>query len=166
MTWPKWIAARTKDSDTKKSATTNHIPSPYSKKRSRNSNSGKMVLWDTSPPSSLSASFLNKVTIPCPSNLSLDLLAYRVGSSMSLDLVTVISLCWGRIMQVLHVHSPTCYGDGRWMLWKLRWPSEHSWRTGGLRLILKDERKSEELPVWGRSSRERAPEGAKSQLHW
>ena len=46
-----------------------------------------MVLWDTSPPSSRSAGFLNKVTIPCPNTSSLDLLACRVVSSTSLDSV-------------------------------------------------------------------------------
>ena len=44
-----------------------------------------MVLWDTSPPSSPSAGFLNKVAILCPNNLSLDLLACREASSTSLD---------------------------------------------------------------------------------
>ena len=52
-----------------------------------NSNSGKLVLWDTSPPSSWSAGFPNKVTILCPNSSSLDLLACHVASSMSLDSV-------------------------------------------------------------------------------
>ena len=47
-----------------------------------------MVLWDTSPPSSQSAGFPNKVNIPCPNNWSPDLLACRVVSSISLDSVT------------------------------------------------------------------------------
>ena len=47
-----------------------------------------MVLWDTSPPSSRSSGFLNKVAIPYPSNSSLDLLACCAVSSMSLDSVT------------------------------------------------------------------------------
>ena len=50
-----------------------------------------MVLWDTSPPLSLSAGFPNKVTIPCPNNLSLDLLACRAVGSMSLDSVTQLA---------------------------------------------------------------------------
>ena len=47
-----------------------------------------MVLWDTSPPSSQSAGFPNKVVIPVEflNNLSLDLLACRAMSSMSLGL--------------------------------------------------------------------------------
>ena len=64
-------------------------PSPFSKKRSLNSTPGKMVLWDTSPSSSRSAGFLNKVAIPCPKNSFLDLLACCAASSMSLDLVTL-----------------------------------------------------------------------------
>ena len=57
-------------------------------KRSLNSNLGKMALWDTNPPSSQSAGFLNKGSISCPNNLSLDLLACHVTSSGSLDSVT------------------------------------------------------------------------------
>ena len=62
--------------------------SPFSVKRTLNSNSGKMVLWDTSPPSSWSTGFLNKVTIPCLNTPSLDLLACCAVSSTSLDSVT------------------------------------------------------------------------------
>ena len=47
-----------------------------------------MVLWDTSLPSSLSAGFLNKASIPCPNTSSLDLLACRAANSTSLDSVT------------------------------------------------------------------------------
>ena len=54
----------------KKSATTSHTPSHFSIKQHLNSNSVKMVLWDTSLPSSPSAGFLNKVTILCPNTLS------------------------------------------------------------------------------------------------
>ena len=56
---------------------------------SLDSNSRKMVLWDTCPPSFQSAGFPNKVAIPCAGNWSLDLLACCVVSSMTLDLVTV-----------------------------------------------------------------------------
>ena len=48
-----------------------------------------MALCDAGLPSSRSADFLNKVTIPCPNNLSLYLLACHVVSSMSLDSVTL-----------------------------------------------------------------------------
>ena len=51
-------------------------------KRSLNSNLGKMILWDTSPPSFQSASFPSKVTIPCPQNLSLLLLSCHAVRSM------------------------------------------------------------------------------------
>ena len=47
----------------------------FEHKRSLNSNSGKMVLWDRNPSSSQSASFLNNATTPCPNNSSLNLLA-------------------------------------------------------------------------------------------
>ena len=49
-------------------------------------NPGKMVLWDTCPPSS---QLLNNITIPCVNNLSLDLLVCHVASSTSLDSVTL-----------------------------------------------------------------------------
>ena len=47
-----------------------------------------MVLWDTSPPSSWSAGFLNKVASPCLKTSSLDLLDCYVASSLCLDSVT------------------------------------------------------------------------------
>ena len=50
----------------------------------------KLVLWDTSPPSSQSTDFSNKICIPCPNNFSLNLLASHAASSMNLDLVTYI----------------------------------------------------------------------------
>ena len=53
-----------------------------------------MVLWDTSQPSPWSAGFLNRVTVPCPSISSLDLLTCCAASSMSLDSVTVGTLAW------------------------------------------------------------------------
>ena len=53
-----------------------------------NSNSGKMLLWHMSPPSSWSANFLNKVTVIYPNNSSFNLLACHVASSMNLDSVT------------------------------------------------------------------------------
>ena len=68
-------------------------PFPFSCKRSQNSNSGTLVLWDTSPSSSQSAGFLNKVTIPRPNNSSVDLLVCRVVSSTSLNLVIVLKEC-------------------------------------------------------------------------
>ena len=60
--------------------------SPFSIK-SLHPNSETMVFWDSGPPFSWSAGFPNKVTIPCPSNLSLDLLACRGASSSNLDLI-------------------------------------------------------------------------------
>ena len=63
--------------------------------RSLNSNSSRTVPWDTSPPSSWSAGFPNKVIISCPNNSSLCVLTYC--TAMSLDLVTLTapqpSLC-------------------------------------------------------------------------
>ena len=47
-----------------------------------------MVLWETSSPSSLSAGFLNKVSVPCPISSSLNLSACRAASSTSLELAT------------------------------------------------------------------------------
>ena len=58
-------------------------------------NSGKMVLWDISPPSSWPANFLNEVLISCPNDLSLDLLACCAVSSMSLDLVRELPVFLG-----------------------------------------------------------------------
>lgn len=47
-----------------------------------------MVLWDTSPPFSWPAAFLNKVPVPCCNSSSLDLLACLEASTKSLDSVT------------------------------------------------------------------------------
>ena len=52
-----------------------------------------MVLWDTSPSSSRSAGFPNKVTIPCHNNPSLKLLACCAASRTTLDLVTMTPYC-------------------------------------------------------------------------
>ena len=49
---------------------------------------GETVLWDSSPPSSQSADFLNTISIPCPNNSRHDLLVCHVAGSTSLDLVT------------------------------------------------------------------------------
>lgn len=45
-----------------------------------------MVLWDTSPTSLQSAGFPNKVAIPCPNNLFLDLLTCHTGEQYKLKL--------------------------------------------------------------------------------
>ena len=66
-----------------------------------------MVLWDTSPPSSRSAGFLNQVAISCLNDSSLDLLACREASRMSLDLVTVPQLQGGVFLVV-----DMCYHAG------------------------------------------------------
>ena len=62
---------------------------PFSYKINLNSDLGKMILWDTSLPSSRSAGFLNKVAISCLNTLRLDLLACHALISMSLDSVTL-----------------------------------------------------------------------------
>ena len=64
----------------------NLTSSPFSIK-SLHHNSEMMLLWDSDPPFSWSAGFPNKVTIPCPSNLSLDLSACCGTSSSNLDSV-------------------------------------------------------------------------------
>ena len=51
-----------------------------------------MVLWDSSPASSQSAGFLNKVAIPCLNSLSLSMyLVCHEASSMSLNSVTQLA---------------------------------------------------------------------------
>lgn len=59
-------------------------------KRNYHPNRGKMVLWDTGPPSSCPAGFPNKVMILCPNNLSVDWLAHHAVSRTSLDLETLL----------------------------------------------------------------------------
>ena len=54
----------------------------------------KMTLWDTSLPYSQSVMFLNKVTILCPNNSSLDLLAWCTANSRSSDSVMLGTLVW------------------------------------------------------------------------
>ena len=61
-------------------------------KRNEHSNSGQVVLWDSSPSSFLSFVFPNKVTILCLNNSSLNLLVCHMASSMNLDTAT----CRGR----------------------------------------------------------------------
>ena len=63
-------------------------PSPFSIKEAWILTQARWFIWDTTPPSSQSAGFPNKVTIPCPNNSFLDLLACCVAVSMSLDSVT------------------------------------------------------------------------------
>ena len=53
--------------------------------RNYHPNLGKMVLWASSPPSSWSVDFLNKGTIPCSNNSSLNLLACHTASAINLD---------------------------------------------------------------------------------
>lgn len=55
------------------------LPLPFWYIRSLNSNSDKIAIWDTIPPSSQSAGFLDKISIPSPRNLSLDFLACTCG---------------------------------------------------------------------------------------
>ena len=56
--------------------------------RNQHSNPGKMILQNTSPPSSQSAGFPNKVTIACHNTSSLDLLTYHAVSNMNLNSVS------------------------------------------------------------------------------
>ena len=62
-------------------------PSPFSIRETWILTQVKMFLWDTSPPSSQSAGFLNKVALPCPiavSHLNLGAVCY----------CTVWNQCW------------------------------------------------------------------------
>ena len=62
-------------------------------KRNLNSNLGKMVLWDTSLPSSQSAGFPNKVAILHPNDSNCSSLACSSLSSMNLDSVRWMCVC-------------------------------------------------------------------------
>lgn len=54
-----------------------------------------MVHKDTSLPSSQAAGFLNRATIPCPNNLSLDLLTYYMAKQYEQPvLLLVASQLW------------------------------------------------------------------------
>lgn len=69
-----------------------------------------MVLWDTSPSSSPSAGFPNKVAIPCPNTPSLDLLVCCAVSSTRLDLVIGPPTCsWTLHTSTTLAFSPLCY---------------------------------------------------------
>lgn len=112
MTRSSWTAARTKDSNTKKFVATNHAPSTFSIK-----------VWILTPVwfgfggggggtsllSSQSAGFLNKVSIPCPNNLSLNLSACGAASCMSVGLVTAL---WHTIQQP--IVCPFLFGISCW----------------------------------------------------
>ena len=84
-----WMAAgrKTWTHTLRSPAGTRKLPPPPFSIKSLHPNSETMVLWDSGPPFSWSAGFPNKVTIPCPSNLSLDLLVCRGASSSNLDLI-------------------------------------------------------------------------------
>ena len=82
MTRPTWTSARIKDSCTEKFAMNSHTPSRFSRKKSKFS----LRKDGSASPSSQTASFLNRVTIPCPSVFSLDLSACHVARSVNLDL--------------------------------------------------------------------------------
>lgn len=83
-------------------------PLPFQYKISLNSNSGKTVLWDTSPPSFWSIGFQSKVGILCSNNSFLDLLTY-CRSSRSLASVTppppLVSSCFDPSFSPLHLQS-------------------------------------------------------------
>lgn len=66
-----------------------HLSPSLFHKRNQYTNPSKMVLQDIGPPSSRSSGFPNKAAILCPNNLSVNLLACHVASSMSFDLVTL-----------------------------------------------------------------------------
>ena len=66
-----WAASRTKDSYTKVTLPPLSVFKNKQTNKKLNSNLDKMVIWDTSPPSSWSAGFANKVTISCPTCLSI-----------------------------------------------------------------------------------------------
>ena len=55
------------------------------------------MFGDASPSSSLSAGFANKVAIPRPLNVSLNLLAGPVASSTGLDSVTILFLIFEKL---------------------------------------------------------------------
>ena len=80
-----------------------------------------MVLWDTSPPSSRSAGFPNKVAIPYPNTSSLDLSACRVASGMSLDSVTR-GRGKGRFLESLYNSGPQPFGHQGPVSWKTIFP--------------------------------------------
>ena len=132
-THPLWSLTRTRT-----------LPLPFQYKRSLKSNTGKMFLWDTSSPSSQSAGFLDKASIPCPSSSSLDLLACCVASSMSsvTDLVLSASLLllpspWG----VYYTWSEETTQAGRWSACFSLWChaqsilSDSAWENGHLTII-------------------------------
>ena len=86
VNWPMWTVARTKASDTKKPASHNHTTTtPFSIKEAWILTQVMMALWDSSPPSSGSVDFSKKLSVPCPNNLSFDLLACCVVSSTNLN---------------------------------------------------------------------------------
>lgn len=56
------------------------------------SNPHRMVLWDTSQPSSWFAGFWNKAALPSPNSSSLDLLSCVMVNSKNLDSATLVPL--------------------------------------------------------------------------
>ena len=50
-----------------------------------------MVHKDTNPPSFQADGFLNKTTIPCPNNLSLDLLTYYMAKQYEQPVLSLVA---------------------------------------------------------------------------
>ena len=90
--WPHLTctAVRTKNSCTKKGATTSHSTFPVSLKEAWILTQVRCFLGDTHSLFSQSAGSLNKVTIPCPNTSSLDVSICHVVCSISLGPVTVL----------------------------------------------------------------------------
>lgn len=95
-----------------------------------------MVLWDVRSPSFWSAGFPNKIAIPCPNMLPLDLLAHCMVSSMSLYSVQIFGdpkmwphsenfryvfsscqdhLSWGPTVQISPKWHPPALVTGSWI---------------------------------------------------
>ena len=96
--------------------------------RSLNSYLDTLVLWDISPPYSLSAGFSSKLAIPCPNDSSLNLLACHDVSRTSLDSVTeeltILLFC-----EDFHFHSFS-HSSCIWVLLRARACRTHPWRPG------------------------------------
>ena len=96
-----------------------------------------MVLWDTSPPSSRSAGFLNKVTIPCPNNSSLFFFLRQVFCVFK-NLFIYFWLCWvfisvrGLSLVVASGGHSSSRCAGLSLLWPLLLRSTGSRRTGSV----------------------------------
>ena len=103
MTRSTWTSARIKDSGTKKFSMNSHTPSPFSRKKPKFS-LGKGFCQSIISNCQLS----NRVTIPCPSVFSLDLISLPCGKEYELGFGDANILCFKCLDKLFWISRQAC----------------------------------------------------------